>query len=185
MWQIKAQKLDIAGYLKNLFDYLRRDVSVEVKPEVKLSEDGEKEDLEDEEEILKLQKLQDVLVSQTERWSITNCGAIKDFQPPILAPPDEDKFLYQKYPMPQPATFRPSKSVIDPSLTKFNYKNRMHELLYIEEMAQFEQISQFNVKSNLTLIDKYLLTPSSTNSSSAKYARPGELFGKIFKVHIF
>ena len=132
-----------------------------------------------------LQKLQDVLVSQTERWSITNCGAIKDFQPPILAPPDEDKILYQKYPMPQPATFRPSKSVIDPSLTKFNYKNRMHELLYIEEMAQFEQISQFNVKSNLTLIDKYLLTPSSTNSSSAKYARPGELFGKIFKVHIF
>ena len=157
--------------------YLRKDVSVEVKPPAIL-ETSDDHEVTEEASALKLQKLQDVLVTQTERWSQANCQ-IKDFQPPIQLPPDEDKFLYQKYPMPQPATFRPSKSVIEPSLTKFNYKNRMHELLYIEEMAQFEQISQFNVKSNLILIDKYLLTPSSTNSSSAKYARPGELFGKM------
>ena len=55
----------------------------------------------------------------------------------------------------------------------------MHELLYIEEMAQFEQISQFNVKTKLSIISKYLLMPTSTNSSTAKYARPGELFGKL------
>ena len=52
-------------------------------------------------------------------------------------------------------------------------------MLYIEEMAQFDHVSQFNVKSTLQLASKYLLTPTSTNSSTAKYARPGELFGKM------
>merc|ERR1711994_122660 len=51
--------------------------------------------------------------------------------------------------------------------------------LYIEEMAQFDHVSQFNVKTTLQLASKYLLTPTSTNSSTAKYARPGELFGKM------
>ena len=55
----------------------------------------------------------------------------------------------------------------------------MHELLYIEEMAQFDHVSQFNVITKLQLANKYLLTPTSTNSSTAKYARPGEMFGKM------
>ena len=117
-------------------------------------------------------------MTHTERWSPNNC-VIKDFQSSVQTSPEEDKFLYQKYPVPQPNTFRPSKNVIEPNLTKYNYNQRMHELLYIEEMAQFEQISQFNIKTSLTLIDKYMLTTSSSNSSSAKYARPGELFGKM------
>ena len=68
---------------------------------------------------------------------------------------------------------------MDTQLTKQNYRGRMHELLYIEEMAQFDHVSQFNVKTTLQLASKYLLTPTSTNSSTAKYARPGELFGKM------
>ena len=55
----------------------------------------------------------------------------------------------------------------------------MHELLFIEEMAQFEHVSQFNVVTTLQLASRYLLMPTSTNSSTAKYARPGELFGKM------
>ena len=98
---------------------------------------------------------------------------------PIEIPPEEDLYLYQKYPMPQPSNFKPSRSVVEPTLTKLNYKTRMHDLLYIEEMAQFEQITEFNVKTNISLISNYLLDPSSTNSSSAKFARPGELFGKL------
>lgn len=80
--------------------------------------------------------------------------------------------------MPQPTTFKPSKSVIDRFLTKSNYKNRMHELLFIEEMAQYEQISMFNVRTKLKISDRYLLL-NTTNSSTAKYARPGELFGQM------
>ena len=145
--------------------YLRKDILVDVKPL-----DGDEE--------MKLQNLQDTLIKQTERWSKSNC-IMKDFDPPVHIPPDEDKYLYQRYPMPQPNSFKPTKNVIEPSLTKQNYKSRMHELLYIEEMAQFEQVSQFNVKTTLSLISNYLLDPSSTNSSSAKFARPGELFGKM------
>ena len=146
--------------------YLRKDVSVEVKP------------ASDSLEELQLKELQDILVKHTERWNQANC-VIKDFQPSIQTPNQEDQFLYRNYPMPQPTTFRPSKNVVEPNLTKFNYKDRMHDLLYIEEMAQFEQISQFNVKTDLTLIDKYMLTTSSSGASNAKYARLGELFGKM------
>ena len=145
--------------------YLRKDVSVDVKLA-----------LDDEES--KLEELQDILVAQGERWSGTNCQ-IRDFNPPLLIVPPEDTFLYQSYPMPQPVSFKPSKAVIEHSLTKMNYKQRMHDLLYIEEMAQFEQISHFNVKVTLKIINKYLLSPTSTNSSTAKYARPGELFGSL------
>jgi len=146
--------------------YLRKDVSVDVKPA-----------LDDEES--KLEELQDILVAQGERWSGANCQ-IKDFSPvPLQVVPPEDQFLYQNYPMPQPASFRPSRAVIEHSLTKLNYKQRMHDLLYIEEMAQFEQISHFNVKVTLKIINKYLLCPTSTNSSTAKYARPGEMFGSM------
>ena len=145
--------------------YLRKDVSVDVKPA-----------LDDEES--KLEELQDILVAQGERWNEKNCQ-IRDFNPPLQIVPPEDTFLYQNYPMPQPVSFKPSKAVIEHSLTKMNYKQRMHDLLYIEEMAQFEQISHFNVKVTLKIINKYLLCPTSTNSSTAKYARPGELFGSL------
>lgn len=53
----------------------------------------------------------------------------------------------------------------------------MHDLLAIEELAQFHHLAEFNAK--LSLLDKYLLTPTSSNSSTAKYARPDELFGKL------
>ena len=56
-WLYLGKKLNI---IENILIIFRRDVSVEVKPEVK-SEDGVNEE-ENEEEILKLQKLQDVLV---------------------------------------------------------------------------------------------------------------------------
>lgn len=128
--------------------------------------------------LIKTSLFQDLIIQQSERWDATNCNVI-DFDPPLHVPPEEDQLLLGKYQMPQPATFKPSRSVIEPLLTKTNYKTRMHELLYIEEMAQFEQISQFNVKTKLSIIRHYLLTPTSTNSSTAKYARPGELFGKL------
>ena len=36
------------------------------------------------------------------------------------------------------------------------------------------QVSQFNVVTKLLLTSRYLLMPTSTNSSTAKYARPGK-----------
>lgn len=145
--------------------HLRQDLCVDVKP---LSSNEENQ----------LKVLQETIIQQSERWDKANT-TIKDFDPPLDCPAAEDNELYVKYAAPQPSKFKPSKSVIDPHLTKHNYRNRMHELLFIEEMAQFEQVSQFNVITKLSLISRYLLMPTSTNSSTAKYARPGELFAKM------
>ena len=112
------------------------------------------------------------------RWDSTNSKII-DFTPPLAKPPVQDELILKKYPSPKPQKFQATQNVVDTQLTKQNYRGRMHELLYIEEMAQFDHVSQFNVKTTLQLASKYLLTPTSTNSSTAKYARPGELFGKM------
>ena len=99
--------------------------------------------------------------------------------PPLSKPPAQDELILKKYPAPKPNKFQPTQNVVDAQLTKQNYRGRMHELLCIEEMAQFENVMQFNVVSKLQVISKYLLTPTSSNSSTAKYARPGEMFGKM------
>ena len=99
--------------------------------------------------------------------------------PPLVKPPAQDELILKKYPAPKPAKFHVTQNVVDAHLTKQNYRGRMHELLYIEEMAQFANVSEFNVVCRLQLVSKYLLMPTSTNSSTAKYARPGELFGKM------
>ena len=52
----------------------------------------------------------------------------------------------------------------------------MHDLLRLEEMAQHVNTSRYNVETSLQLMEKYLIT-SNTNSSTAKFARPGEAFG--------
>ena len=102
-----------------------------------------------------------------------------DFTPPLAKPPAQDESILKKYPAPKPTKFRPTQNVIDAQLTKQNYRGRIHELLFIEEMAQFEHVSQFNVVTTLTLMSKYYLVPSSANSSTAKFARPGEIFGNM------
>ena len=77
------------------------------------------------------------------RWDESNT-IIKDFDPPIAQPDSEDEALLKAYPLPQANKFSPV-AVKDAMLTRANYKKRMHELLYIEEMAQFEQLAAFNV----------------------------------------
>merc|ERR1711892_795367 len=53
------------------------------------------------------------------------------------------------------------------------------ELLYIEEMSQFQALDGFNALIKVQLASRYLMSASPSNSSTAKYARPGELFGRI------
>ncbi|XP_040566759.1 probable helicase with zinc finger domain [Lepeophtheirus salmonis] len=150
---------------------LKRDLRVDVTPEEKETDEPSNED--DDES-----KFNDVLIRQPDRWDESN-STIIDFDPPINVLSIEAKTLYMKYPPPQPSKFKLSQNVKDTRLTKNNYRGRMHELLFIEEMAQYEQVSQFNVVAKLKLFSRYFLTPLSTTSSTAKYSRPGELFGKM------
>ena len=126
----------------------------------------------------KLKELQDSIIQQAERWDVTNSNII-DFSPPLTKRPPQDESMLKKYPAPKPTKFLATQNVLDAQLTKQNYRGRMHELLFIEEMARFEHVSQFNIVTRLQLASRYLLMPTSTNSSTAKYARPGEMFGKM------
>ena len=112
------------------------------------------------------------IIASQDRWDQTN-ATIVDFDPPLLA-----KMVDVRYPMPQPSRFKIEPEIMDP-LTIGNYRKRMHHLLDIEEMAQFKTVSRFNLSTKLQLTNSYLLTTSSLGASQAKYARPGEIFGKL------
>ncbi len=162
--------------------YLRKDICVDVEPDTEDEEraDEAKEALDESHKAL-LEKL----IRQPERWDTTN-STVVDFDPPIVLPEPEDAALLTRYPPPRPRTFRLGSGngrggggAADVRLTRQNYRSRMHELLCVEEMAQFERLTQFNIVTTLEVTKNYLLSPTSTNSSTAKYARQGELFGKM------
>jgi len=125
-----------------------------------------------------LKSIRETILSTADKWDSTNSDMIK-FEPPLNIDNVEDEAILKKYPAPQPSKFKIAESVLQPRLTETNYKQRMHQLLYIEEMAQFSQLAAYNVTTRLRLTTRYLLTPTSTSSSTAKYARPGEIFGRM------
>ncbi|XP_078736783.1 putative helicase with zinc finger domain [Lampetra fluviatilis] len=57
-----------------------------------------------------------------------------------------------------------------------NYRRRFHDLLYIEELAQYKEISRFNIRADLQLVRSYMLTGT---SGGAKFAQGGELFARF------
>lgn len=57
---------------------------------------------------------------------------------------EKEKQLLQTYPTPRAETFQLTQSTVtEKKLTKNNYRDRMHELLYVEEMARYEQVSDW------------------------------------------
>lgn len=126
----------------------------------------------------------EILLSSSERWNSNNSEIVQFTSPltslvPSYADTESDwaKHLAAVYPAPHPETFMLSQSTIkEKRLTRNTYAARMHELLYIEEMARYECIARFNVTLKLKIIHSYLLSPNSTASSTAKYSSSGELF---------
>lgn len=63
-------------------------------------------------------------------------------------------------------------------LNNFNYKERMHLLLCVEELAQARILSSFNLTGNVILTTNYILSPGPL--STAKYCNgENELFAKL------
>lgn len=58
---------------------------------------------------------------------------------------EKEKQLLECYPTPRAETFQLTQSTVtEKKLTKNNYRDRMHELLYVEEMARYEQVSSLS-----------------------------------------
>ncbi|XP_036306653.1 probable helicase with zinc finger domain isoform X4 [Pipistrellus kuhlii] len=113
------------------------------------------------------------LVTTAKRWD-SSSKTIVEFEPNETT--DLEKSLLIRYQIPLSADQLFTQSVLDKSLTKTNYQSRLHDLLYIEEIAQYKEVSKFNLKVQLQILASFMLTGV---SGGAKYAQNGQLFGRF------
>lgn len=137
----------------------------------------------------KIQEIRkEMVISTSKRWDKEN-SIIVPFEttlgphlatPEHLADEQREKDLMERYPCPRASTFALTQSTItERKLTKNNYRSRIHELLYVEEIARYEQVARYNLTTNLRITSNYLLTPSGMATSTAKYSHSGELFAMM------
>ena len=125
-----------------------------------------------------LKSVKESIISISDPWDVDNSDIVKFDPAPPSANPDEEELL-TAYPAPQPSKFDMTEAVMETHLSPLNYSERLHQLLFIEEMSQRAALDGFNAQIKLQLASRYLMSASPSNSSTAKYARPGELFGRI------
>ncbi|KAI2666610.1 putative helicase with zinc finger domain [Labeo rohita] len=113
------------------------------------------------------------LLMTAKRWD-SSCKTIVEFVPNENM--DLERSLLTRYQIPLSADQLFTQSVLDKTLTRDNYQPRLHDLLYIEEIAQYKEVSKFNIKVNLQLVTSFMLTGI---SGGAKYAQNGQLFARF------
>ena len=128
------------------------------------------------EDVSALEETKRTVLTRSERWCEENVDIVHfDSKPHELSP--DDRGILAAYPPPTNENFIFTQTSMERFPTKTNYRSRMHDLLNIEELAQFDLVSRFNIKTTLQITSGYMLLPSTV--STAKYSRPGELFGKL------
>ncbi|XP_044130263.1 probable helicase with zinc finger domain, partial [Bufo gargarizans] len=113
------------------------------------------------------------LLTTAKRWDSMS-KTIVEFDPNETT--ELERSLLSRYQIPLSADQLFTQSVLDKSLTRTNYQSRLHDLLYIEEIAQYKEVSKFNIKVQLQLVASFMLTGV---SGGAKYAQNGQLFGRF------
>ncbi|KAJ8977192.1 hypothetical protein NQ317_018075 [Molorchus minor] len=124
----------------------------------------------------------EMIVSIAERWTAHNSDILPFYSKLVNTSANEEweKRLRSMYPCPQAETFLLSHATVsERRFTKNNYRERMHELLFIEEMARYDLIAQYNLTTKLQMAHSYILSPNSMAASTAKYSNNGELFASI------
>lgn len=80
------------------------------------------------------------LLITAKRWD-SSCKTIVEFTPnETLA--ELERSVLSRYQIPLSADQLFTQSVLDKTLTKDNYQARLHDLLYIEEIAQYKEVSK-------------------------------------------
>ncbi|XP_077460409.1 putative helicase with zinc finger domain [Stigmatopora argus] len=126
------------------------------------------------EDIEHLMAARQQLLMTSKRWD-SSCKTIVGFTPNETMC-DLERSLLSRYQIPLSADQLFTQSVLDKTLTRENYQARLHDLLYIEEIAQCKEVSKFNIKVNLQLVSSFMLTGLSVG---AKYAQNGQLFARF------
>lgn len=114
-----------------------------------------------------------VILMGSVRWS----PATVDLVPFAECRSARAQSLSSMYPPPDPEGFQLTQAVMGDELNQENYRARMHELLYVEEMARADIIAQYNIRVSLELADS--LSTSSAHATEAMYAQSGELFALL------
>ncbi|XP_064180340.1 probable helicase with zinc finger domain isoform X2 [Anguilla rostrata] len=125
------------------------------------------------EDLEHLKQARQQLLMTAKRWD-SSCKTIVEFGPNETM--ELERGLLARYQIPLSADQLFTQSVLDKTLTRENYQARLHDLLYIEEIAQYKEVSKFNIKVNLQLVTSFMLTGI---SGGAKYAQNGQLFGRF------
>ncbi len=82
------------------------------------------------------------LLMTAKRWD-SSCKTIVEFVPNENM--DLERSLLTRYQIPLSADQLFTQSVLDKTLTRDNYLPRFHDLLYIEEIAQYKEVSKWVV----------------------------------------
>lgn len=117
----------------------------------------------------------DLILTAASRWTHETVTVVP-FTPKSIVKTEKEEQLVAKYVLPRPERLSLSETLMQ-SLSKENYRLWMHEMLYLEEMAELGCVQRFNVTASLQLVNRFLLMPGSL--SSAKYTREGELFARL------
>lgn len=125
------------------------------------------------EDLEHLMQARQQLLMTAKRWD-SSCKTIVEFIPNENM--ELERSLLSRYQIPLSADQLFTQSVLDKTLTRENYQPRLHDLLYIEEIAQYKEVSKFNIKVNLQLVSSFMLTGI---SGGAKYAQNGELYARF------
>lgn len=80
------------------------------------------------------------LLLTARRWD-SSCKTIVEFTPNETMA-ELERSLLARYQIPLSADQLFTQSVLDKSLTRENYQARLHDLLYIEEIAQYKEVSK-------------------------------------------
>lgn len=81
------------------------------------------------------------LLLTAKRWD-SSCKTIVEFTPNETMA-ELERGLLSRYQIPLSADQLFTQSVLDKTLTKDNYQARLHDLLYIEEIAQYKEVSKW------------------------------------------
>ena len=125
-------------------------------------------------EMQDLDKNKNVVLSEAQRWCNETARIVKFSDDPAAVAEKEgpynekDNDILSKYPPPTPNNFSLSEATDDKTVTADNYRRRFHDLLYIEEIAQFNLMGRFNIKTSVLATKSYILTPSTSSMAKVR-----------------
>ncbi|XP_074066579.1 3'-5' exoribonuclease HELZ2 isoform X2 [Macrotis lagotis] len=104
------------------------------------------------------------------RWHSGNRCVV----PSVTRTAEQEKLLAKYKVTPQDLEFYRSLASDQTPITLLNYRDRMHQFLYVEEEAQQELVAKLNLQVDVTLTSKM-----QTLAMGMKFAPSGELYAKV------